>query len=228
MIESMRNTADNLKEYAETLAKTLARRENTEKNEIACSLATSTTQESDANERDKQTSQKVGSLGGKTDLPLGNGATPSNDLHCTLLAFGLNVKSGTMAVAQVGDGLILGLTGDLKAIPLIEPQMPGQTGQTYVITQKDWERYSSVKVIPREQSKGYVTVYLMTDGVADDCQYGPPEDILQRWASEMDSEIRKYDVETTRERLRRYMNDYQAKGSYDDRTLVAVYRRSRQ
>jgi hypothetical protein len=228
MIEGMRNTADNLKEYAENLAKTLKNRENIENKAIACSSANSITQESNANGRDEQTIQKVDSLGEQPGLALGNNAVALNDLHCTLLAIVLSVKFGTMALAQIGDGLILGLTSDLNAVPLIEPQVPDQTGQTYVITQKDWERYCSIKVIPTEQSKGYMTVYLMTDGVADDCLYGPPEDILQRWANDMDSEIRKYDVETTKERLKRYMNDYQAKGSYDDRTLVAVYRRSRQ
>jgi serine/threonine protein phosphatase PrpC len=225
MIEGMRSTANDLKEFAESLAKSLERREDVTTSEVPSSIAISTSEESGANGREEKITREVESPKQRLDSPLEYNTVALNDLHCTLLVAILNLKLGTMALAQIGDGLILGLTGALKAIPLIEPQMPGQTGQTYVITQKDWERYCSVRVIPGERSKDHVTVYLMTDGVADDCQYGPPEDILQRWANDMDSEIRKYSVETTRERLSKYLNDYQVKGSYDDRTLVAVYRR---
>lgn len=165
------------------------------------------------------------------DSPIGKLAPPSRsatialrDFHCTLLVLALNLRSGTMVVGQIGDGLILGLTADEVAVPLVETKVPGQTGQTYVITQRDWECYWSYKVISSEQSRDYTTIYLMTDGVADDCQYGPPEDILQRWANDVNAEIRKYDLETTKERLRMYLNDYEVKGSYDDRTLVAVYK----
>jgi hypothetical protein len=40
----------------------------------------------------------------------------------------------------------------------------------------------------------------------------------------MNTEIRKYDLSLTDERLRKYLTDYEAKGSYDDRTLVVLYR----
>jgi len=147
-----------------------------------------------------------------------------SDLHCTLLVFVINIKSGTSVAGQIGDGLILGLNSENKAVPLIEPIVPEQTGQVYPITMKDWEKYWSFRNISGEVSDKYVTFYLMTDGVADDCQYGPPEDILQRWANDMNSEIRKYDISITGERLRKYLSDYEAKGSYDDRTLVVLYK----
>lgn len=229
MIEGLRNTADNLKEHVEKLTEELESQEHTKDHEPAPSMATSTAEECDTNKPNEQTTQKVESPEQNLDLPLSNNTITLNDLHCTLLVTILNLKSGAVALAQIGDGLILGLTNDLKAMPLIEPQMPGPTGQTYVITQENWERYCSTRVIVGEQSKGYVTIFLMTDGVADDCQYGPPEDILQRWANDMDAEIRKYDdVEITEERLSAYLTDYQVKGSYDDRTLVAVYRQTKE
>lgn len=224
MFEGLRKTADDLKKHAEDLAEALESREHVPSSQIAPSVEIDTTEGSDADGIDEQTIQRGESSKQEHDLSSANSGIALDDLHCTLLALILNLKTGTMALAQIGDGLILGLTEDFNATPLIEPQMPRQTGQTYVITQKDWERYCLVRVIRGEQSKGLMTTYLMTDGVADDCQYGPPEDILQRWAKDMDSEIRKYDVETTKERLRRYLSEYQAKGSYDDRTLVAVYR----
>jgi hypothetical protein len=214
-----------LKEHAENLAKNLELQGDLKNNDITVSEETSANDEiSAAPERGEQINAGTASSKEELEPSFENHTISLSDLHCTLLAFIFNLKLGTTAFAQIGDGLILGLTEDHKAMPLIDPQVPGQTGQTYVITQKDWERYYSVKVLPSEQSKDYITVYLMTDGVADDCQYGPPEDILQRWANDMNSEIRKYDVETTKERLRKYLNDYEAKGSYDDRTLVAMYR----
>ena len=153
-------------------------------------------------------------------------ATPIalSDLHCTLLVFVLNVKSGIAAAAQIGDGLILGLDVENKAVSLIDPIVPDQMGQVYPITMNDWGKYWSFQSMSAEVSDRYDTFYLMTDGVADDCQYGPPEDILQRWANDMNTEIRKYDLSLTDERLRKYLTDYEAKGSYDDRTLVVLYR----
>jgi len=229
MAEAFRNTADNLKQHADNLAKTLKLKDDLNNSDIVLPEEASSTVEMGATpDKGEHINEDVASPREKLEPSFENDTISLSDLHCTLLAFILNLKSGTMAFAQIGDGLMLGLTEDLAAMPLIDPQVPGQTGQTYVITQKDWERYFSVKVMPGEKSKDYLTIYLMTDGVADDCQYGPPEDILQRWANDMNSEIRKYDVETTKERLRNYLNHYEAKGSYDDRTLVAIYRSTNQ
>jgi len=222
--QGLRNAAHGLKKHAESLSKTVGCREGTDIGDSPESVAVGTAEEPGADETAEETIQAEVSSAQRTELSPGHTTLAVEDLHCTLLALILNLKTGTMALAQVGDGLILGLTGGLNAVPLIDPQVPGQTGQTYVITQKDWDQYCSVRIIPGDLSQEYATVYLMTDGVADDCQHGPPEDILQRWAKDMDSEIRRYDVETTKERLRGYLTDYQAKGSYDDRTLVAVYR----
>jgi hypothetical protein len=68
----------------------------------------------------------------------------------------------------------------------------------------------------------------MTDGVADDCQYGPPDDILQKWAVDIDREIRSSSIvslEDAANKLRIYLNSYQAKGSFDDRTLMVICRK---
>ncbi len=74
-----------------------------------------------------------------------------------------------------------------------------------------------------EEVKRFSTLYLMTDGVANDCQYGPPTDILKRWANDMDREIRLIQsLEKTAERLKNYLATYQARGSFDDRTLVVI------
>ena len=224
MLQSFRGAADGLKRHAENLIEAPNPQEDIESSQAPASTEADTSEEYGVEGRVEETAERGESVEQQEHLPSGGRTVALDDLHSTLLVLLLNRRTGTMALAQVGDGLILGLTEDLRAVPLIEPQVPGEAGQTYVITQKDWETHYSLSVIRGERRKRLMTVYLMTDGVADDCQYGPPEDITQRWAKEMDLEIRKYDVEATKERLRRYLSEYQAKGSYDDRTLVAVYR----
>jgi hypothetical protein len=150
--------------------------------------------------------------------------TPLEALHCTLLGLVVNIESGEVGIGQIGDGLILGLTYEKRAITLVEPPTPDEVGATYVFTQSNWEQYFYLVGLLLEKAKGFRTFYLMTDGVADDCQYGPPVDILEHWANDMDREIRMFPPAETAKRLRRYLAKYQAKGSFDDRTLVAIYR----
>lgn len=148
------------------------------------------------------------------------------DLHCTLLGLILNVETGLVGVGQIGDGLILGFTDEKKAVSLTESPIPDELGATYLLTQDNWEQYFRTGSLSTEEAQHFTTFYLMTDGVADDCQYGPPADILQRWANDMDREIRLLPFpKKTAQRLKRYLATYQAKGSFDDRTLVAVYRK---
>jgi len=146
------------------------------------------------------------------------------NLHCTLLGLFLDIETGVIGIGQIGDGLILGLANKGEAIPIAEPRIPEEVGATYVLTQDNWERYFCFDTLASEKAREIKTFYLMTDGVADDCQYGPPTDILQRWASDIDREIRMFPPAKTAQRLRRYLATYGAKGSFDDRTLVIVYK----
>jgi len=148
-----------------------------------------------------------------------------DELHCTLLGLLLNTETGELATGQVGDGLILGLAENGEAIPLVEPPGTDDPGASYFITQSNWECYFEARSIDAVEARGFTTFYLMTDGVANDCQYGPPQDILRRWANDIDREIRLIpSVEITAERLRRYLANYRVQGSFDDRTLVVIYR----
>ena len=147
------------------------------------------------------------------------------ELHCTLLALLLNSEIGVVGMGQIGDGLILGLANNGEAIPLIDPPMPHDLSSTYVITQNNWEQYFYSSSLDNGCAQRFKTFFIMTDGVADDCQYGPPEDILQLWATDMDREIRLFpDPKGIVKRLKYYLATYKAKGSFDDRTLVVVYR----
>jgi len=148
-----------------------------------------------------------------------------NDLACTLLGMVLNIDTGVMGIGQIGDGLVLGLTETQEALPLIEFPIPDELGATYVLTQDTWARYFRSVRLSGDDARRFVTFYMMTDGVADDCLYGPPADILQRWANDMDREIRLVpNNAVTARRLERYLATYEAKGSFDDRTLVVIFK----
>lgn len=102
---------------------------------------------------------------------------------------------------------------------------PGEVGETYVLTQSDWEKYLVVRSLSATEAQGITTFYLMTDGVADDCTHPPPADIFQRWARDMDREVRKEEpLPQTATRLLRWLATYEVRGSWDDRTLVVVMR----
>ncbi len=147
------------------------------------------------------------------------------ELHCTLLGMLLNTQTGAVAVGHIGDGLIAVLHPGLGAHPLVEAPTPGEVGETYVLTQSDWENYLAVRYLSTQETAGFTTFYLMTDGVADDCTHPPPEDIFQRWARDIDRELRKEEpLPQTATRLLRWLASYEVKGSWDDRTLVVVMR----
>lgn len=148
-----------------------------------------------------------------------------DELHCTLLGLALNVKTGEMGVGQIGDGLILVFDDKKEAKLLAEPPSTDDPSSSYFITQVDWEKYLDTREVPVEQVEHSDTFYLMTDGVSNDCQYGPPADILQKWANDMDREIRlDSHLQVSAERLKKYLASYKAQGSFDDRTLVVIYK----
>ncbi len=152
------------------------------------------------------------------------------DLHCTLLGLILNTVTGEASIGQIGDGLILGLDNNGEARPLVEPPSPGEVGVSYFLTQSNWEKYLSVRNMTKEEVANLNTFYLMTDGVADDCQYGPPANTLTLWARDIDREIRSSSIKSLKEAandLKVYLNTYQAQGSFDDRTLVIIYRKGK-
>ncbi|MCX7969895.1 MAG: hypothetical protein N3B10_15585, partial [Armatimonadetes bacterium] len=52
----------------------------------------------------------------------------------------------------------------------------------------------------------------------------PPDDIFQRWARDIDRELRKEEPLTQKAtKLLRWLDTYEVKGSWDDRTLVVVW-----
>jgi len=148
-----------------------------------------------------------------------------NELHCTLLGLALNVLTNDMVVGQIGDGAIVGLSSDGRVISFVEPAQNDDPAATNFITEPDWAVHFQCQVLWGDANPTMRTIFLMTDGVANDCQYGPPPDILERWVNGMDTQLRQVDSPAANaSRISRYLQHYKAQGSFDDRTLVAVYR----
>ncbi|MGC8777950.1 MAG: protein phosphatase 2C domain-containing protein [Candidatus Caldatribacteriaceae bacterium] len=144
------------------------------------------------------------------------------DLSTTLLGLLLDTFSGKGLAFQIGDGLILGVSGD-ECFPLLEVG-DFEVGETAVLTQENWREWCRFGFFVWEERK-LEAVFLMTDGVADDCLYAPPEDITSRFGKDLLRELKRFpDEETVSRRLLFWLSEYRAPSSFDDRTLVAVYR----
>lgn len=165
----------------------------------------------------------------KTRLALEQFAQSRNlalrDIPCTLLGLLLNTETGAAGSGHVGDGLIAFFHPGWGARPMVEPPASGEVGEVYVLTQSDWEKFLAVRAHSPEETGGISNFYLMTDGVADDCTHPPPDDIFQRWARDIDRELRKDEpLPQTATCLLRWLASYEVKGSWDDRTLLAILR----
>jgi len=147
------------------------------------------------------------------------------EVHCTLLGLLLDTRTGALGVGQIGDGLISCLHPGLGARPLVEPPVTGNVGETYVLTQSDWKRYLAVRALEPGETAGVSTLYIMTDGVAEDCTHPPPEGIFERWSRDIEKELRNAsDPPAAAVKLMRWLATYQARGSWDDRTLAVLMR----
>ena len=145
------------------------------------------------------------------------------DFHCTLLGILINTKTGMVSAGQIGDGLIASFHPEKGASYLLNVPDPGEPGEVYVLTQKDWEKYFVVTHLSSEESEGIVTFYLMSDGVSEDCTHPPPSNIFHHWAEDINRELRKEEpLSQIASRLLQWLSTYEVSGSWDDRTLVVI------
>ena len=137
---------------------------------------------------------------------------------------------------QVGDGMIAAVNIDNKLMMLGKPDSGEFAGQTIPI--------NNVKIRDDKEKRRRIfttiqrlkAVMLMTDGVADDYFPNDPgmlrlyEDLVKQEiitpAANSDQAARQ-EVEqpiSAQETLRRWLDSYYVKGSFDDRTLVVLFR----
>lgn len=148
---------------------------------------------------------------------------PESDFATTLLFCLCNVAKRKGMFFHVGDGAILGVQRGGKSL-LLSLQEGQDTSETAVLTQPDWREYCRVGFFDFRKDR-LEALLLMTDGLADDCLYGPPEDITDRFVRDLLREIRSSSsFEEAARRLVFWLGTYEVPGSFDDRTLAVVYR----
>jgi len=146
-----------------------------------------------------------------------------HDISCTLLGLLFNTRTGLIAVGQIGDGLIVGLWRGEDTQILVDAPQPDAVGEVYTIAHNRWENYLAVKVISQHNTDPVEALYLMTDGVADDCF--PPVDLLKKWSCAVTSHLRNQKPFQAAKSLVHWLGTYKTKASWDDRTLVVILRR---
>lgn len=146
-----------------------------------------------------------------------------SDFATTLLFCLLNTAERQGMFFHVGDGAILGAQRGGRGV-LLSVQRENDPGETPVLTQPDWQEYCRIGSFDFRKDR-LEALFLMTDGLADDCLFGPPEDIIDRFVQDLLREIRssRNPGEAAR-RLVFWLGTYALPGSFDDRTLAVVYR----
>lgn len=146
-----------------------------------------------------------------------------DDLACTLLALLVNTETGQIAVGHIGDGLAAGRAGSSSTYPLVDPIRPDTFGEVYPFTRSDWEDFFTVRVLSDEETAGLTTLFLMTDGVSEDC--ADSGETLHLWSRDIDAQVRQSpEGAEAATRLTEWLATYEHPGSYDDRTLIVVQR----
>ena len=149
------------------------------------------------------------------------------EFSCTLIGFLLNTETGAFAIAHIGDGLAAAGRSSGDTDSLVDPPMPETGGSVHSFSSKDYADHLAVRVVEAAEAAAFDAFFLMTDGVADDCMYPPPDDILQRWSRDIQREMRACATPSQSARkLLQWVVTYQARGSWDDRTLIVVLRGS--
>jgi hypothetical protein len=140
------------------------------------------------------------------------------DLSCTLLAVALHVTAAggcDLAIAQIGDGMILSVEPDGTAMELAAADVGIYAGETVFLTglaQTAWYEhcYAAQPATPP------ALLLIMTDGVADDLTP------LDRQLPTLLGGIREALRKPQPEEALAAMLAYDKRASFDDRTLVVV------
>jgi hypothetical protein len=168
----------------------------------------------------------------KTHLGLREHATSIGlelaDLGCTALGLLLNVETGHGVAGQIGDGALLGLKAGGRMGEMVEAPDTGDPQSVYPITRPSFQKHLAIQTIDPTDGDSYLAYFAMTDGVSGDLLYAPNADDLDRWGQAVDHNLRAATSATQASAaVLNWLATYQVKGSWDDRTLVVVTKRSR-
>lgn len=145
------------------------------------------------------------------------------DLSCTALALLLNCKTGQIAVGQVGDGAVLGLTLKGNVRELVTPPDTSDPQTVYTVNRPDFEKYLTIQSVAPPQADPLVGLYVMTDGLSGDLLYSSESSKLLEWAKDVNRNLRHSATPAqAASGMLNWLAGYQVPGSWDDRTLVVV------
>lgn len=147
------------------------------------------------------------------------------ELGCTALALLFNWRDGRIAVGQVGDGAILGLT-DTDLDELITTEDTGDPQATYTLTGVNFSGHLVTRAIDSAEAQKIRAIYLMTDGVSNDLLYSPRTPAFVEWARRVKRNLilSQSPVQAAVGMLN-WLATYRVTGSWDDRTLVVITRK---
>lgn len=148
------------------------------------------------------------------------------DLGCTALLLLLNMETGRLAIGQIGDGAVLGLTAKGKVQELVHAPDTGDPQSTYTINRLNFEKYLSINVLEPPEANPFVAFYVMSDGLSGDLLYSPNP--VEPWALAVKANLQGAPgSDSAAAGMLHWLSTYQVKGSWDDRTLVVIMQREK-
>ncbi|MBW4495760.1 MAG: protein phosphatase 2C domain-containing protein [Oscillatoria princeps RMCB-10] len=147
-----------------------------------------------------------------------------SDLSCTALGLLLNVETGELAVGQIGDGAVLGLTAKEKLQELVREDENTDPQSTHTINNSNFEKHLKFNANIKESFSAF---FIMTDGVSNDLLYSSESEIVTNWFGKINSNLlNSPSPAQAAAGLLNYLATYQVPGSFDDRTLVVITRKN--
>ncbi|MGI5292750.1 protein phosphatase 2C domain-containing protein [Nonomuraea polychroma] len=144
------------------------------------------------------------------------------DLACTLLGVVLEVETGSGAAGHIGDGEIALIDMVHGPRPLVTPPVPETPGAAYSISNRGWANHLATASFAAAPGKPAPSVLLMTDGVSVDCLHPPPENAYEKACNAIHEQLSGLPPGYTALKLVHWLATYMVRGSFDDRTLVAL------
>ena len=143
------------------------------------------------------------------------------EISCTALGLLLNVETGEMAVGQIGDGVILGLTTKGELQELVKASDTADSQSTYTINHAEFDKYLKVES-QSLSAHDFKSFFVMTDGVSNDV-IESPQQAQDKWGMAIDKNLRDSPslVEASAGMLN-WLATYHVPGSWDDRTLIVI------
>jgi hypothetical protein len=140
---------------------------------------------------------------------------------------------------QVGDGMIASINTDDKLSLLAQPDSGEFAGQVIPITHPKIRDERELRSRVRSSIGNLKAVMLMTDGVADD--YFPNDPEMLTLYSDLSKEgiiatlLNSEQIDQkedglplpAEDKLKKWLSHYEKRGSFDDRTLVVLFRENR-